>query len=385
MADDTPVLNATGATVTAATKDIGGGVQAPKVFPIGPAGEQVLPTSLGAKTGATSLSVVPASDGFAVAGDVASGSADSGNPVKVGARYNSTLPTFTNGQRGDLQVGTRGSLNVQLKLNDSATAFTSFSSGSDALANTSLNGLNVQAFNVVFNGTTWDRLRGDTGGAYVNGAVASGATDAGNPVKVGARYNSTLPTLTDGQRGDLQVGTRGSLNVTLRVADGSGAVGTIATPGDAQTNSVTGLTSVSFGYGFNGTTWDRIRGDTNGLVIQPYSLTGSRIYYAAGSGGISNTATAVTMFASAGGSLRNYLTNLQIDAGTLGAATEIAIRDGAGGTVLWRGFIPTGGITRTIDFLVPLKGTAATLMEVVTLTATVTGSVYVNAQGYAAL
>ncbi len=35
-----------------------------------------------------------------------------------------------------------------------------------------------------------------------------------------------------------------------------------------------------------------------------------------------------------------------------------------------------------VVFPVPLVGTAATLLEVVTLTATITGAVYVNAQGF---
>jgi hypothetical protein len=45
------------------------------------------------------------------------------------------------------------------------------------------------------------------------GNVASGATDSGNPVKVGGKYNSTPISLTNGQRGDLQVNSRGELYV----------------------------------------------------------------------------------------------------------------------------------------------------------------------------
>lgn len=37
------------------------------------------------------------------------------------------------------------------------------------------------------------------------GSVASGATDSGNPVKVGGVFNTTFPTLSDGQRGDIQL------------------------------------------------------------------------------------------------------------------------------------------------------------------------------------
>lgn len=49
---------------------------------------------------------------LAVAGDVAAGTSDSGNPVKVGGKYNSTLPTLTNGQRGDIQVTSNATVAV---------------------------------------------------------------------------------------------------------------------------------------------------------------------------------------------------------------------------------------------------------------------------------
>jgi len=137
---------------------------------------------------------------------------------------------------------------------------------------------------------------------------------------------------------------------------------------------------------------------TNTTLVRPIStLDGRQItrlnsipenewVYAAASGGITNTTTAVTLVAAQAAGVRNYLTSLQISSDVLGAATEIAIRDGAGGTVLWRGKIGTAGIAgvSTIQFSDPLKSTAATLLEVVTLSASVTGGVYVNAQGYIA-
>lgn len=43
-----------------------------------------------------------------VVGNIASGSADSGNPVKIGAVYNSTLPTPASGQRVDAQADLNG-------------------------------------------------------------------------------------------------------------------------------------------------------------------------------------------------------------------------------------------------------------------------------------
>lgn len=104
---------------------------------------------------------------------------------------------------------------------------------------------------------------------------------------------------------------------------------------------------------------------------------------AAAASGISNTTTAVTFKAASGtANIRNYITAIQIEANVLGGATELAIRDGAAGTVIWRTQLQTGGSTGiNIVFPTPLRGTANTLLEVVTLTA-VTGNVYFNAQGY---
>lgn len=120
--------------------------------------------------------------------------------------------------------------------------------------------------------------------------------------------------------------------------------------------------------------------------VKPFALPAADWTYAAAAGGILNTTTAVTFKASAGGSLRNYITGIQITAEALATATELAIRDGAAGAVLWRTKIGTAGIVNgiSIPFQTPLRGSAATLLEVVTLSATTTGAVYFNAQGYSA-
>lgn len=105
--------------------------------------------------------------------------------------------------------------------------------------------------------------------------------------------------------------------------------------------------------------------------------------YAAAASGIVNTGTAVTIKAAALAGRLNAIGSIQVTSEALTTATELAIRDGAGGTVLWRIKIPTGGMSQT-SFVCdpPIKGTAATLLEVVTLTASGTGAVYFNAQGW---
>lgn len=51
---------------------------------------------------------------WSVGGNVASEATDSGNPVKVGGVYNATPITFTDGDRGDLQLDENGYLKVNL-------------------------------------------------------------------------------------------------------------------------------------------------------------------------------------------------------------------------------------------------------------------------------
>ena len=160
--------------------------------------------------------------------------------------------------------------------------------------------------------------------------------------------------------------------------EGSYGANPISIAAEARTSS---KTSVS-----NATLVRPIATTDGRLVTRQNSIPENEWQYAAASGGITNTTTAVTLVAAQAAGIRNYLTSLQLSSDALGAATEIAIRDGAGGTVLWRGKIGIAAIAgvSTIQFSDPLKSTAATLLEVVTLSASVTGSVYVNAQGYIA-
>ena len=53
------------------------------------------------------------------------------------------------------------------------------------------------------------------------GNVAAGDADSGNPVKVGGKYNASAVTLTDGDRGDLQLTVNGFTKVELASSLGS--------------------------------------------------------------------------------------------------------------------------------------------------------------------
>lgn len=174
-------------------------------------------------------------------------------------------------------------------------------------------------------------------------------TAANNPVAIGAIAASSKPTFTAGDIGTLRMDTRSNLYVTIGAQDSGGQ-----------------LT------------------DSEGVAVQT-GLSSTRWYYTNGTTGIlSNTTTAVTIKTAAGASVRNYIDGLQIATTAFGASVPVAIRDGAGGTVIWSANVPTAGLLTpvVIRFPVPLRSTANTLLEIVTPTANTSGTVWVNVQGH---
>lgn len=109
-----------------------------------------------------------------IQGNIAAGATDSGKPVKVGGVYNSTPPTYTNGQRGDAQLDSQGRL---------ITSPAPLSSSTDSIA---------------------------AGGLAAHGAAASG-----NPVRAGARYRSAPATVSDGQMTDFLVDEYGQQKMVI--------------------------------------------------------------------------------------------------------------------------------------------------------------------------
>jgi len=119
------------------------------------------------------------------------------------------------------------------------------------------------------------------------------------------------------------------------------------------------------------------------MVVRPHSIPESEWRYAAASGGILNTTSAVTI-AVAVASVSIYVTSIQLRAQELGNATEISLRDGAN-AVLWRSEIGTSGLPLThIKFENPIKLPVNSSLSFLTSTASGTGAVYINAQGYRA-
>ena len=217
-------------------------------------------------------------------------------------------------------------------------------------------------------------------GQPVEGNIANNVAESGNPVLIGARYDATPSTRTTGNRSALQTGSFGSLRVSLFQNDGNNGVRYQTTGQDGDTNTIAALVVQSDSMVFNGTTWDRARGDAVAQSALP-GLSSTFWTYAPPTAGISSSTAGVTAKTAAGASVRNYIAGGMLSWNTLSAATEFVIRDGASGTVLWRATIGTVAGIIPLNFNVPLRGTANTLVEIAAISS-VTGNIHCTLQGF---
>lgn len=155
-------------------------------------------------TAVASLSILDdwddGSDNLKAVGNVAAAATDTGNPLKVGGVFSTTLPTLTDGQRGNNQLGNRGSLHVEIFGTNSTTGAAASASGADGVSNTTA-GINMYVFPRIFNGTTWDRP--------VSIITGTNSTGTGiSAVGLLAQYDDTSPTtITENQFGNLRMST----------------------------------------------------------------------------------------------------------------------------------------------------------------------------------
>jgi hypothetical protein len=95
----------------------------------------------------------------------------------------------------------------------------------------------------------------------------TGGTAAADSSLEGGIYNTTLPTLTNGQQAAIQFGTRGSQMMQLMFPDSVTPVGVIAAGVDTAANAtINALSTRGYSMVFNGTSWDRQVGTTAGTA-----------------------------------------------------------------------------------------------------------------------
>lgn len=115
MADNIQVTQGTGTTM--ATKDASGVHHAKSLFEFDVSGTPTLVSSsnpLPVSDAGGSLTIDGSVTATGITGNVAAGATDSGNPVKIAGVYNTSAPSLSNGQRGDLQLDARGNAKLTL-------------------------------------------------------------------------------------------------------------------------------------------------------------------------------------------------------------------------------------------------------------------------------
>ncbi|MCK8787259.1 hypothetical protein M0638_23070 [Roseomonas sp. NAR14] len=240
----------------------------------------------------------------------------------------------------------------------------------------------------VIDANTFDLVGSSFSGAYINTGWASVsrnlAPGSSTDVKVQfvtiADYAELTTEITAG-RGQSVAGQGLGVNVLSTVAPSVTAVG-----GQARNTSGALPVLAATGYSANpsavttGRGVDLLATLIGALVTKPYAIPEADWQYAAAAGGITNT-TDVAIKAAAAAGIRNYVTAIDLRNAHATVATEVVIKDGA--TVIWRQLLPAAMAAPVeITFPTPLKGSAATALNVACLT---TGAqVYVNAQGFSA-
>jgi hypothetical protein len=252
-------------------------------------------------------------------GDVAAAATDSGNPVKVGAKVNTTLPTYTDGQRGDLQLSTRGALRVELGVGTSTVNIGGRADNADSVAASSTAGnLAVMNRNTVYNSgaSQWDRMRGDaTDGLLVN-------LGSNNDVTITSGTVTTVSTVTA-----LGAGTTGPMKAE-DVAHNTGDQGFPAWGVRQDTPNATAAASGDYHY----LATDLVGGLRTALYETDFAVLGTnhvKKYYTN-----SGAVTDGIVWSPAAGK-RWYVTDIFIN--TSAAATITLEDDKAGGDdVVWK-------------------------------------------------
>lgn len=162
-------------------------------------------------------------------------------------------------------------------------------------------------------------------------------------------------------------------NASVPIGDGTNNVTIDTDPTDAEANSGNALHAESRTYGFNGTTWDRVRGTASTFKGAQYTAaqTGTAIWTPA-----STKAVVVTAF-----QIQSYGTNSGTAILWFGASGDTTYTRGTDGAIFDGEFAPTAtnkpGVY--VAFPTPMRGAADYVLR---LTTTGSQSITINVWGY---
>lgn len=269
---------------------------------------------------------------------VTQGSTTSGQsgPLTQGA-VTTAAPTYTTGQTNPLSLDTAGNLRVNVVTGGSSgvVAQGSTTSGETGMliqgAVTTAAPAYTTAQTSPLSLTTAGAVRVDASATTqpVSGAVASGGANANNPVKTGAVFNTTQPTVTNAQVVDLQATARGARIVA------SGVDGFMSPTGDAAAaTSVVADANMLF----NGATWDRQKSAAGATGVAVVNTEGTKATYSQ-TGQFAATSTAGDLMILTGSGTKTVRVTKIGFSGTLTTALICLA------TVIRRSTAATGGTT----------------------------------------
>lgn len=337
------------------------------------------------------------------AGPLTPATATATNSTIAGATYNSTPPTWGNTQQGSLQVDELGNLRSIEPDSKSITADTCASSCSSRnYFAVDMSGYESVRFHIsalagtVTVQTSEDSTTGSDGtwvaaSCLITSAASATAVMTTTPSAGGWVCPKYLKWMRLAQT-SYSSGTTTTLGGHLSKTPFFGHVtignSSLSIIGNNSENSAPVLAPVPISVevrstnktaGTSGNTMRPI-GTLVGVMVQrPWSIPELELTGAAGSGGVSNSTADQTLASAAAAGIRNYLTQFDLMCEALGTASEITIRDGSGGTVLWRTKVGTAGLPfMTVSFPNPKKTTAATALIWKMETASGTGACFGN-------
>lgn len=182
------------------------------------------------------------------------------------------------------------------------------------------------------------------GNVPVSGTIASGAADSGNPVKTGCVFNSTLPTITNGQRADCQSDASANQRILLTGLSNAGSDGvsngSVVVIGNNTSQAAAARPFQTGKWNFNGSTWDRdftcpssaVVNVTAGNTTEIVALTASQVIRVC-SIAVSMSLAGTVTFTSGTGTNCGTGTTALSGAMTLGTGTPLTL-SGQNGSVL---------------------------------------------------
>ena len=159
----------------------------------------------------------------------------------------------------------------------------------------------------------------------------------------------------------------------VQIGDGTQAVAVDSAQSDAEANTINSLHTSSRGYGFNGTTWDRVRGSAITYKANQFTAaqTGTAIWTPASTKAIMVTAMQIQSYGTTAGTAILWF----------GATADTTYTRGTDGAIFDGEFAPSAtnkpGVY--IAFPTPMRGTADYVLR---LTTTNAQSITVNVWGY---